>query len=142
MQERAAQSMHGGGTQRARCRSCGGELGPSFCDLGITPPTNAYLPNAGVIAKERAYPLHARVCTTCFLVQLDFDVAPQELFGDYAYFSSYSDTWLAHARAYCEMAIPRFDLDGRSFVVELASNDGYLLRNFVERKIPVLGIEP
>lgn len=142
MQERATGGVGSGGLRRIRCRSCGGELGPSFCDLGVTPPTNAYLPDRSAFESERAYPLHAKVCTACFLVQLDFDVAPEELFSDYAYFSSYSDTWLAHARAYCEMAVDRFGLHKGSFVVELASNDGYLLRNFVERGIRVLGIEP
>ncbi len=91
---------------------------------------------------EPFYPLHAYVCDHCFLVQLDEVVSPVDLFSDYAYFSSYSDTWLRHARSYADMAIERFGLNGRSQVIEIASNDGYLLQFFVARGIPVLGIEP
>src|SRR5262249_17913026 len=88
------------------------------------------------------YPLRAKVCEICKLVQLDYDVAPQELFSNYVYFSSYSDIWLAHAKAYCDMARRRFALQKTSLVVELASNDGYLLKNFLEMGVPVLGIDP
>jgi 2-polyprenyl-3-methyl-5-hydroxy-6-metoxy-1,4-benzoquinol methylase len=91
---------------------------------------------------EPTYPLHARVCGRCFLVQLEAFETPQNIFGDYAYFSSYSDTWLQHARAYAEKTIKRFGLNSGSRVVEIASNDGYLLRWFHERGIPVIGIEP
>ena len=108
----------------------------------------ALLANAGSIDspaamhREKRYPLRAKVCETCKLVQLDYDVAPQELFGNYVYFSSYSDQWLAHAKAYCDMAQERFALGSSSLVVELASNDGYLLKNFLTMGIPVLGIDP
>lgn len=127
---------------RTSCRSCGEPLEVSVCDLGSTPPTNSYLRSTAAFATEKSYPLHARVCANCFLVQLDYDVAPEELFGDYAYFSSYSDSWLQHARDYAAMVTDRFGLTSDSLVVEMASNDGYLLRNFVDRKVPVLGIEP
>lgn len=127
---------------RSSCRACGGPLAATFADLGEQPPSNAFLDSLEEAAHERRYPLRARVCGTCRLVQLDEDVAPAELFRNYVYFSSYSDEWLAHARAYCAMVTERFGLDASSRVVELASNDGYLLRNFLEMGIPVLGIDP
>jgi SAM-dependent methyltransferase len=127
---------------RVTCRSCGAPLSVSFADLGLQPPSNDYLPSAAAIAREHFYPLHARVCGDCKLVQVDYDVPPRELFSNYAYFSSFSDSWLAHARAYCAMATQRFGLGPESLVVELASNDGYLLKNFVAAGIPVLGIDP
>ena len=126
----------------ASCRACGGPLGVIMADLGVQPPSNAFLGSRADIAREKCYPLCAKVCGSCKLVQLDYDVAPEELFGNYVYFSSYSDEWLAHARRYCQMARRRFALDTRSLVVELASNDGYLLKNFLEMGIPVLGIDP
>ena len=128
--------------QITNCRACGNPLAVTMADLGLQPPSNAYLRSAEDIATERRYPLRARVCGTCKLVQVDCDVPPQRLFADYAYFSSYSDDWLVHVRKYCEMAVPRFALGPGSFVVEVASNDGYLLKNFVARGIPVLGIDP
>jgi 2-polyprenyl-3-methyl-5-hydroxy-6-metoxy-1,4-benzoquinol methylase len=91
---------------------------------------------------EPFYPLHVRVCGHCFLVQLDEYVSPQDIFSDYAYFSSYSDTWVAHAKNYADLMVSRFPLDKHSLVIEVASNDGYLLQHFVTKKIPVLGIEP
>jgi SAM-dependent methyltransferase len=91
---------------------------------------------------EPFYPLHVYVCEHCFLVQLEEYVSPEEIFSEYAYFSSYSDTWLQHAEAYTNMITERLKLDGQSYVVELASNDGYLLQYFVPKEIPVLGIEP
>jgi SAM-dependent methyltransferase len=124
------------------CRSCGGNLTVTMADLGLQPASNAFLESHAAIHQEKRYPLRAKVCETCKLVQLDYDVAPQELFGNYVYFSSYSDQWLAHARAYCEMARERFALGPASLVVELASNDGYLLKNFLKMGIPVLGIDP
>lgn len=124
------------------CRSCGGPLATTVADLGLQPPSNSYLRSAADIPAEKVYPLRAKVCGTCKLVQIDYDVPPAELFHNYAYFSSFSDTWMAHARAYCAMAAERFGLGADSLVVELASNDGYLLRNFVEAGIPVLGIDP
>jgi hypothetical protein len=124
------------------CRACGGRLAVTMADLGMQPPSNAFLASLADAGREKRYPLRAKVCEDCRLVQVDYDVAPEELFGNYVYFSSYSDEWLAHARAYCVMAQRRFSLDGDSLVVELASNDGYLLKNFLEMGIPVLGIDP
>jgi SAM-dependent methyltransferase len=126
----------------AGCRSCGGRLTVTMADLGLQPASNAFLESQAAIEHERRYPLRAKVCENCKLVQLDYDVAPEELFGNYVYFSSYSDQWLAHAKAYCEMALKRFALTSESLVVELASNDGYLLKNFLKIGIPVLGIDP
>jgi SAM-dependent methyltransferase len=113
-----------------------------MADLGLQPPSNAFLPADAPAEGERLYPLRARVCERCRLVQLDYDVDPRELFGNYVYFSSYSEDWLRHAEAYCRMAIARFALGPDSLVIELASNDGYLLKNFVAAGIPVLGIDP
>jgi len=113
-----------------------------MADLGLQPASNAFLPSLDAARAEKRYPLRARVCEVCKLVQVDYDVAPQELFGNYVYFSSYSDDWLAHARRYCEMARQRFALGPSSLVVELASNDGYLLKNFIDMGVPVLGIDP
>ncbi|HEY2463459.1 MAG TPA: class I SAM-dependent methyltransferase [Steroidobacteraceae bacterium] len=124
------------------CRACGGPLTVTMADLGMQPASNAFLENQAAFQHEKSYPLRAKVCERCKLVQVDYDVAPQELFGNYVYFSSYSDDWLAHAKGYCEMARQRFALDASSLVVELASNDGYLLKNFLEMGIPVLGIDP
>jgi SAM-dependent methyltransferase len=124
------------------CRACGGRLSVTMADLGMQPPSNAFLASAAEIEDERRYALRAKVCELCKLVQVDYDVAPQELFRKYVYFSSYSDEWLAHAKRYCEMARRRFALDAQSLVVELASNDGYLLKNFVGMGIPVMGIDP
>jgi SAM-dependent methyltransferase len=126
----------------AGCRSCGGCLTVTMADLGLQPASNAFVESQAAIHQEKRYPLRAKVCETCKLVQLDFDVAPQELFGNYVYFSSYSDDWLAHAKTYCEMAQKRFALGPLSLVVELASNDGYLLKNFLKMGIAVLGIDP
>ena len=108
----------------------------------MQPPSNAFLASMDDVKDEKRYPLRAKVCELCKLVQVDYDVAPEELFSNYVYFSSYADEWLAHAKAYCEMALRRFALDSSSLVVELASNDGYLLKNFVQSGIPVLGIDP
>jgi SAM-dependent methyltransferase len=124
------------------CRACGGRLTVTMADLGLQPASNAFLDSTAAFRQEKRYPLRAKVCEICKLVQLDYDVAPQELFGNYVYFSSYSDDWLAHAKAYCEMARKRFELGPSSLVVELASNDGYLLKNFISVGIPVLGIDP
>jgi len=111
-------------------------------DLGVTPLCETYISSDQLNDMEPFYPLHALICDSCLLVQLDEYVTPDEIYGEYAYFSSYSDSWLRHASDYCDMAEERFELGPESFVVELASNDGYLLRNFVAKKIPCLGIEP
>jgi SAM-dependent methyltransferase len=124
------------------CRSCGGRLGVTMADLGMQPASNAFVDPRAAIQLEKRYPLRAKVCEICKLVQVDYDVAPEELFGNYVYFSSYSDEWLAHAKAYCDMAEKRFGLSPSSLVVELASNDGYLLKNFLKLGIAVLGIDP
>jgi SAM-dependent methyltransferase len=124
------------------CRACGGRLSVTMADLGLQPPSNAFLASMADARHEKCYPLRAKVCDACRLVQVDYDVAPEELFGNYVYFSSYSDEWMAHAKRYAEMARERFGLDRGSLVVELASNDGYLLKNFVDMGIGVLGIDP
>jgi SAM-dependent methyltransferase len=125
------------------CRFCGAPLAESFADLGMSPISNAFVRAAQAERMEPFYPLHAWVCGKCFLVQLEQFEPPQAHFsGDYAYFSSYSDSWLEHARRYVEMAIGRFGLGGASRVVEIASNDGYLLQYFVKAGIPSLGVEP
>jgi SAM-dependent methyltransferase len=124
------------------CRACGGRLAVTMADLGMQPASNAFIESQAGFGREKRYPLRAKVCETCKLVQVDYDVAPRELFGNYVYFSSYSDDWLAHAKAYCDMASKRFALGRSSLVVELASNDGYLLKNFLTMGIPVMGIDP
>ena len=125
-----------------RCRFCRAPLTESFADLGMTPPANAYLRFEELSRMEPFYPLHAYVCAGCLLVQLDAFQTPDEIFGDYAYFSSYSETWLDHAARFAAQAIERFALGPDSRIVEIASNDGYLLQYFQRRGVPVLGVEP
>jgi SAM-dependent methyltransferase len=127
---------------RRVCRACGGELAVTFADLGLQPPANAFLAAAADLQQEKRYALRAKVCGSCKLVQVDVDVPPRELFSNYVYFSSYSDDWLAHSLRFCTMARERFDLNTQSLVIELGSNDGYLLKEFVAAGIPVLGIDP
>jgi len=127
---------------RVACRFCGAELRRTFVDLGMSPLCESFLSADQLDRMEPFYPLHVRICEHCLLVQLPEYVPPEEIFSDYAYFSSYSDSWVAHARRYVEAITERLDLGPDSFVVELASNDGYLLRHFVERGVPVLGVEP
>ncbi|MEO6307693.1 MAG: class I SAM-dependent methyltransferase [Nitrospiraceae bacterium] len=124
------------------CRFCGEKLEQTFADLGVSPLANSYVKPDRLDHMEPFYPLHVRVCARCFLVQLPQLATREEIFEEYAYFSSYSDSWLEHCRAYVNMMIDRFGLRKESRVVELASNDGYLLQYFVQRQIPVLGIEP
>ena len=124
------------------CRFCGASLRHTFADLGASPLCESYLSVDDLHRMERFYPLHARVCEECLLVQLEAYVSPAEIFSEYAYFSSYSDTWVEHARTYADAMIDRLGLTAESSVVEVASNDGYLLRHFAARGIPVLGIEP
>ena len=124
------------------CRFCAAPLRRTFVDLGMSPLCESYVPAERVNAMEAFYPLHAKVCEHCLLVQLEEFVAAEDIFTEYAYFSSYSDSWVAHARAYVETAVERFGLGPDSLVMEVASNDGYLLRHVVERGIPALGIEP
>jgi hypothetical protein len=124
------------------CRFCSAPLETVFADLGMSPLANSYLTPEQGNGMEPFYPLRALVCDSCFLVQLEQFETPEHIFGDYAYFSSYSTTWLDHASRYVEAMTERFGLDESSHVVEIASNDGYLLQFFTERQIPVLGIEP
>ncbi|MHB1567563.1 MAG: methyltransferase domain-containing protein [Solirubrobacteraceae bacterium] len=124
------------------CRFCGAPLEHVFADLGMSPLANSYLTQAQANAMEPFYPLRAFVCSRCFLVQLEEFESPEHIFSDYAYFSSYSTSWLEHSRRYVEQMIERFGYGAESKVVELASNDGYLLQYFRERAVPVLGIEP
>jgi hypothetical protein len=124
------------------CRFCSSPLSQTFVDLGMSPLCESYLSTSQLDAMEPFYPLHVRVCGNCFLVQLQSYVSPEHIFSDYAYFSSYSDSWLAHAKAYAEKMTDLFHLTSNNLVVELASNDGYLLQYFVKQQIPVLGIEP
>ena len=124
------------------CRHCGLPVKHSFCDLGMSPLANSYLTEDQIDRPEIFFPLHAYVCSRCLLVQLPVFESADSIFSDYLYFSSYSQSWLDHARAYAEDVITRFDLDSTSHVIEIASNDGYLLQNFVSAGIPALGIEP
>jgi hypothetical protein len=126
----------------SKCRFCSAALRAVFADLGMSPLANSFLSLEQANGMEPFYPLRALVCERCFLVQLEEFETPQHIFGDYAYFSSYSTSWLEHSERYVEQMVDRFGLDGASHVVELASNDGYLLQFFHGRRIPVLGIEP
>jgi hypothetical protein len=124
------------------CRFCGTALRHTFADLGMSPLCESYLRADQLNQMEAFYPLRVFVCEKCFLVQLQEYVSPEAIFSEYAYFSSYSDSWLAHAREYTSQMIQRFGLNSQSQIVEIASNDGYLLQYFVEADIPALGIEP
>ena len=138
----ASHPQNSTGANQAHCRFCGASLQHTFVDLGMSPLCESYLSADQLNRMEPFYPLHVYVCERCFLVQLEEYVSPEHIFTEYAYFSSYSDTWLQHAQAYTQSMVGRFKLDRRSRVVEIASNDGYLLRYFVEKHIPALGIEP
>src|SRR5579871_4035347 len=113
------------------CRFCGAGLTRTFVDLGLSPLCETYPAAADLNRGEMFYPLHVYVCEECFLVQLEEYESAESIFSDYAYFSSYSDSWLKHAENYCQKMIARLGLNGESFVVEVASNDGYLLQYFV-----------
>jgi 2-polyprenyl-3-methyl-5-hydroxy-6-metoxy-1,4-benzoquinol methylase len=125
-----------------RCRFCNQNLEHTFVDLGMSPLCESYVPAERLGRGEVFYPLHVFVCSACFLVQLDEFVPVSEIFAEYAYFSSFADSWVEHARRYAHMAAARFQLNATSLVVEVASNDGYLLQHFLPMGIPVLGIEP
>ena len=126
-----------------KCRFCAQSLKHEFIDLNNCPPSNSYLTEAQLNEPETFYPLKVLVCDTCFLVQIDEYKKSSEIFNNqYAYFSSYSTSWLAHCKAYTDKIVERFKYDENALVVEIASNDGYLLQYFNEKKIPVLGIEP
>jgi SAM-dependent methyltransferase len=135
-------SERDGVTLTRLCRACGAPLQRSVADLGLSPLANAYVPATQANRGEMFHPLHAYVCESCFLVQLEAFGTPEAIFSDYAYFSGFSAGWLAHAEAYVAAMQARFGLGPESKVVEVASNDGYLLRAVVARGIPALGVEP
>ncbi len=124
------------------CRGCGAELRYIFVDLGMTPLCETYITKQELNDVEYFYPLHVYVCEQCYLAQLEEYVPVEEIFSEYAYFSSYADTWVEHARRYVAMVTERFGLGKESQVVEIASNDGYLLQHFLPQGVPCLGIEP
>ncbi len=126
----------------AECRFCSAALRHTFVDLGMSPLCESFLTREQLNQMEPFYPLHAQVCDRCFLVQVEEYVGPERIFSEYAYFSSFSTAWLAHAKSYVDMITGRLGLGPNSYVVELGSNDGYLLRNFVAKGIPALGVEP
>ena len=130
------------GEPRSRCRGCGSELNRQILDLGMSPLCESFLRADQLNEMEPFYPLRVFVCEACWLVQLQEYVSPLAIFDDYAYFSSYSASWVDHARRYCDMIASRLRLNERSFVIEAASNDGYLLQHMVARGLRVLGIEP
>ena len=117
------------------CRFCRAPLRATFVDLGSTPLANSYLAPDELGAPEPTFPLHARLCSACRLVQVDDVAAPEKIFGHYAYFSSYSASWVEHARHFAVMAKERWGLGNKSLVIEVASNDGYLLKHFVDMKV-------
>jgi hypothetical protein len=124
------------------CRQCGANLAHTFVDLGMSPLCESYVSAERLDDAETFYPLHVRLCSSCLLVQIPAYVSGEDIFSDYAYFSSYSDSWVTHAKRYAEAMIGRLGLTSDSLVTEVASNDGYLLQHFVARGIPVLGVEP
>jgi len=126
----------------SNCRFCGSVLHHTFIDLGMSPLCESYLTLEQLKQMEPFYPLHVYVCENCFLVQLEEHVKPEDIFTEYAYFSSYSDAWLIHARDYTDLMVERFKLGKQHQVIEIASNDGYLLQYFVKKGIPVQGVEP
>ena len=124
------------------CRFCGSHLSETFADLGMSPLSNSFIPPERARSMEPTYPLHAWVCSECRLVQLEEFESPEHIFSDYLYFSSFSESWLRHAEAYADAMIARFGLGAESRIVEIASNDGYLLQWFLKRGCQVLGVEP
>ena len=124
-----------------KCRFCNSDLNKIFADLGDSPLANSYLKESD-FDNEKFYPLCTFLCENCFLVQLEELETPENIFSEYAYFSSFSTSWVKHAKDYVDMIIPKLSLDEKSLVIEIASNDGYLLQNFTGKNIPVLGIEP
>lgn len=125
-----------------RCRFCNAPLEHTLVDLGMSPLCESYLSAEGLNRMEPFYPLHVYVCKNCFLAQLEEYVSSESIFSEYAYFSSYADSWLRHASDYADLMVERFGINRGHEVVEIASNDGYLLQYFVRKEIPVLGIEP
>jgi hypothetical protein len=141
-QEAAPEVVKSAAPAGRRCRFCGAAVKETFVDLGMSPLCESYVSEEHANEMEAFYPLHTFVCERCFLVQLDEFVSPQHIFTEYAYFSSYADSWVEHARRYAEMMIELLGLGAESRMVEIASNDGYLLQHFVAKGIPSLGIEP
>ncbi len=137
-----SQAINSKPTAPPKCRFCSTELRTNFVDLGMSPLCQTHIEPHELNHMERFYPLHAWVCEQCWLVQLEQYVAPGDIFSDYAYFSSYSDSWVEHARRYAENMIDRFKFGKHSLVMEIASNDGYLLQHFLARGVPCRGIEP
>ncbi|HTU03528.1 MAG TPA: class I SAM-dependent methyltransferase [Candidatus Sulfotelmatobacter sp.] len=129
-------------SSKHQCRLCGTELTHTFVDLGMAPLCESYIPEESLDEAESFYPLHVRLCEACLLVQLPAYVSGESIFSDYAYFSSYSDSWVAHAKRYADTMIERLGLTQDSLVTEVASNDGYLLQHFQAAGVPVLGVEP
>src|ERR1700683_924236 len=125
-----------------QCRLCGAELTRTFVDLGMSPLCESYVTAGQLDEAEVFYPLHVRLCSACLLVQLPAYVSGEHIFSDYAYFSSYSESWVAHAGRYAEMMAQHLSLGPGSLVTEVASNDGYLLQHFVAHGVPVLGVAP
>src|SRR5436190_17252111 len=126
----------------ATCRLCDGQLTETFVDLGMSPLCESYVPEGRLDGPETFYPLHVRICSECLLVQLPAYVSGEDIYSDYAYFSSYSDSWVAHAKRYADRMVDELSLTSGSLVTEVASNDGYLLQHFVAAGIRVLGVEP
>ncbi|MCE5229776.1 class I SAM-dependent methyltransferase [bacterium] len=139
-QPRTVSRSHTGGAPA--CRFCGAALSHTLVDLGMSPLCESYVPADRLMQMEPFYPLHVYICDQCYLAQLEEFVPAEEIFTEYAYFSSYADSWVEHARLYTEMITKRLGLDRKSLVVEIASNDGYLLQHFVKRGIPAIGVEP
>lgn len=137
-----AKTMTNANAHALVCRFCRADLRTTFVDLGMSPLCQTHITPEQLTEMEPFYPLHAYVCNQCFLVQLQEFVPPENIFTEYAYFSSYSTSWVQHAERYVELVCKRFNLTSASKVVEIASNDGYLLQHFVKRGVPVLGIEP
>ena len=139
---KAIPKSSGSTVRTSLCRFCRTPLRRTFVDLGMSPLCESYVQADQMNEMERFYPLHVKVCEKCYLVQLEEYVSREHIFSEYAYFSSYSDSWLQHASNYVEMISRRLNLGADSLCVEVASNDGYLLQYFVERGIPVIGVEP
>jgi SAM-dependent methyltransferase len=141
-QSETSNSMEKKLSKTPKCQFCGSGLNHTLVDLGMSPLCESFLSSEQLNQMEAFYPLHVRVCENCFLAQLEAYVSPEHIFTEYAYFSSYADTWLKQCKAYTDQVVKRFHLNESSQVVELASNDGYLLQYFVAKNIPVLGVEP
>ena len=142
MAQAVTQAVEQAARVRALCRFCGAGLEHTLVDLGPQPLCESFVPPERANEMEPFFPLHVWICERCFLVQLEEYVRPEEIFTEYAYFSSYSTSWVEHARSYADAMTARLDLSAESLVVEVGSNDGYLLQHFAAKGIPVLGIEP